>query len=76
MDGLERRVEAVEGDIRAIRGDVTALRGDVTKLGLDVAEIKGRLSNMPTTFQVLTWFIGVAMALVALTFTIARIVAS
>ncbi|MGE0154778.1 MAG: hypothetical protein AB7R90_19330 [Reyranellaceae bacterium] len=40
---------------------------------VDLAEIKGRLSNLPTTFQVMTWFVGVAIGLVALTFAIARV---
>ena len=38
----------------------------------DVAEIKGRLSQMPTTFQMLTWYVGVALGLTGLVFAIAR----
>lgn len=68
-DGLSQRVAALEGDVKEIKAD---LKGLVK----DVAEIKGRLSQMPTTFQMLTWFVGIAMALsiglTGLVFTIAR----
>lgn len=40
---------------------------------LDLAELKGQLSQMPTTFQLLSWFIGVNIALTGLVFLIARI---
>lgn len=59
---LEKRVDRVEGKIDL--------------LSQDVAEIKGKLSQMPTTFQMLTWFVGVSIALTALVFTIARMTAS
>ena len=47
---------------------------DVRALIKDVAEIKGRITQMPTTFQMQAWFVGVALGLVALVFTIARAV--
>jgi hypothetical protein len=60
METLVRRVDAVEKDLVAIRERM--------------AGIEGKLSNMPTTFQMMTWFVGVAMALVGLTFTIAKVI--
>ena len=53
---------------------VTALEGKVDQVRVDLAEIKGRLTNMPTTFQLVSWFVGVAIGLTALVFTIARTV--
>lgn len=53
---------------------VTALETKVDQARVDLAEIKGRLANMPTTFQLVSWFIGVAIGLTALVFTIARTV--
>ena len=35
-------------------------------------EIKGKLSLVPSTFQMATWFTGVALSLVGVTFAIAR----
>lgn len=67
MDDVLRRVAALEGDVKEVKADMKAL----TK---DVAEIKGRLSQMPTTFQMLTWFVGVSLGLTGLVFTIARLV--
>jgi hypothetical protein len=52
---------------------VTALEGDMKALAKDVAEIKGKLSNMPTTFQMATWFLGVAIGLTSLVFAIAKV---
>lgn len=49
------------------------LEEDMKSLVKEVHEIKGRLTNMPTTFQMTTWFVGVALALVGFTFTIARV---
>ena len=40
----------------------------------DVSEIKGKISQMPTTFQMQAWFVGVALGLVVLVFIIARAV--
>lgn len=57
-----------------IAGLKTGVGADIAGLKSDIAEIRGRLTNMPTTFQVLTWFIGVAIGLTALVFTIARVV--
>lgn len=66
-DGLIRRVEAVEADLKELKSDIKGLVKDV-------AEIKGRLTSMPTTFQTLTWFVGIAFALTGLVFAVARTV--
>jgi hypothetical protein len=55
---FEKRLASVEGDVKAL-----------TK---DVAEIKGRLTQMPTTFQMIFAFAGISVGLVGLVFTIAR----
>jgi hypothetical protein len=61
VDAIEKRMGKVEDKL-----DVVAL---------DIVEIKGRVSQLPTTFQILTWFIGVAIGLSGLVFLIARITA-
>jgi hypothetical protein len=43
-------------------------------LRVELAETKGRLANTPSTFQVLSWFVGVAATLISITFTIARVI--
>lgn len=62
--------------VGALESAVSKMDGKVDTLIKDVAEIKGRLSQMPTTFQMLTWFVGIAMALsiglTGLVFSIAR----
>jgi hypothetical protein len=62
---LVARVKALETRISEIGVDVRA----VIK---DVAEIKGRIPQMPTTFQMQTWFVGVSLGPVALVFAVAR----
>jgi hypothetical protein len=52
--------------------NVTELESRLETLRLEVAEARGRLANAPTTFQLLSWFVGIALALVSLTFAIAR----
>jgi hypothetical protein len=62
---LDARVKALEARASEIGVDVRA----VIK---DVAEIKGKISQMPTTFQMQAWFLGVSLGLVALVFAVAR----
>lgn len=64
-DDLDPRVRALEADSKEMKADVKTLVREV-------AEIKGRLANMPTTFQLVSWFVGVSIGLTALVFTIAR----
>lgn len=68
MDDVLRRIGSLEGEMKEMKADVKGL-------SRDVSEIKGKLSNMPTTFQMMTWFVGVSVTLIGLTFTIAKIVA-
>jgi hypothetical protein len=62
---LDARVKALEARTSEIGVDVRA----VIK---DVAEIKGKISQMPTAFQMQAWFVGVSLGLVALVFAVAR----
>lgn len=62
FDGMEERVERLEDDLKDARGDLKAIR-------LDLAEIKGRIVSMPTTWQMLGFIIAVAVAM----FTVVRI---
>ena len=48
------------------------LESRLEALRVELAETKGRLINTPTTFQVLSWFVGIAATLVSITFAIAR----
>ncbi len=56
-NGMEQRVAKLEDDVREMRGDIKALIKDV-------AEIKGRLQAMPTTWQLVATNIGLAIAIV------------
>jgi len=60
-DQLEARVKKVEDDLKEIKGDMKSLLKDVS-------EMKGRLSAMPTTFQLL----GMVLAIMGATFAFIR----
>ena len=62
---LEARVSSLESKVAEIASDMKAV-------AKDVAEIKGKISNQPTTIQIVSWFMGVSMGLVALVFAIAK----
>ena len=56
VSAVETRLERLESIVEEIRAELKAMRGELTALRLDVAEIKGRLTNIPTTFQLVFMF--------------------
>ena len=57
--------------VKALEARTSEIGVDVRTLIKDVAEIRGKISQMPT-FQMQAWFVGVSMGLVALVFAVAR----
>jgi predicted nucleic acid-binding Zn-ribbon protein len=70
---LKRETTSLGADLAELRKEFNEFRLKVTA---DLADIRGRLTNMPTTFQVLTWYVGVAIGLTGLVYAIARITAA
>lgn len=66
MEDVLRRVGALESAVEK-------LNTKVDSLVKEVAEVRGKLSNMPTTFQMASWFVGVAIGMTGLVFAIAKI---
>lgn len=60
-DGMEPRIARLEKDMSEIKTDLK-------KVALDVSEMKGRLSAMPTTWQL----VGLIIAIMGLSFVIIR----
>ena len=58
--------------MKALEAKTSEIGVDVRAMTKDVAEIKGRISQMPTTFQMQSWFLCVSLGLVALVFAVAR----
>jgi hypothetical protein len=58
--------------VKALETRTSEIGVDVRAVIKDVAEIKGKMSRMPTTFQMQAWFVGVSLGLVALVFPLAR----
>ena len=62
----------LDARVKALAARTSQIGVDVRAVISDVAEIKGKISHMPTTFQVQAWFVGVSLGLVALVFAVAR----
>lgn len=60
-DGMEPRIARLENDMSEVKADLK-------KVALDVSEMKGRLSAMPTTWQL----VGLIIAIMGLSFVIIR----
>lgn len=52
----------------------TDIEAQISALRIEVAEARGRLANAPSTFQILSWLAGIAIGLVGLIFTAARLI--
>lgn len=59
---MEARVKRLEDDSKEMRADLKAIR-------VDLAEIKGRMSAMPTTWQMVGLIVAMAVAI----FTVVRV---
>jgi hypothetical protein len=62
---LEARVGRLEDDMKEVKVDLKALR-------VDVAEMKGKISALPTTWQIAIWFFGANAALLACAASLAK----
>jgi len=58
--------------VKALEARTSEISVDVRAVIKDVAEIKGKICQMPTTFQMQAWFVGVSLGLVALVYAVAR----
>jgi hypothetical protein len=61
-----------DGRVKALEARTSEIGLDVGAVTKDVAEIEGRMSQVPTEFQMPAWFVGVSLGLVALVFAAAR----
>lgn len=69
---ITARVAALEGKVDGLAADMRAVKVDTQKLREDVAEIKGRLTHVPTFAQLIYGNVGLAIAIAGLVFTIAK----
>ena len=69
---LTARVASLEGKVDTLAADIRSMKTDVQKINVDLAEIKGRLTQMPTVSQLIYGNVGLAVAIAGLVFTIAR----
>jgi len=77
--GMEARVAKLENDVKALDGKFGAVMkrldgidGDLKSIMKDVARIEGRVSTMPSTWQLLMMVVGIMGFAFALAFAILR----
>jgi len=82
MSDLEKRVAAVELKLATIDTKVDRLVNDARETQIDMKSIiktandtAGKVSQLPSTFVMATWFVGVSIGLVGLVFAIAFTIA-
>ena len=84
VDGLEKRVERVENRLASIEVLLSEIKGqlsqmpkgnDFATIRADVARVDGRLSQFPTTWQLLAMVISTWAAGAAIVFTVVRFAA-
>ena len=75
VDRVEDDIREIKQDIREMRSDIKAIREDLAEMHLDllaeIREIKGALSRIPTTMQLIsmtltTWAAGAGIVIVLL----------
>jgi hypothetical protein len=71
--GMEQRMTSLEGAVGEIRSDLKNILRDIQRVSLDVAEIKGKVSNVPTTFQLIYMQIGFILAIFAASFALLKL---
>lgn len=68
---MEARVTALEEGFKEIKADFKSLRTDVSGIKEKLAGIEGKLSNLPTTFQMMGWFVATSLGIAGLVSVIA-----
>jgi hypothetical protein len=76
VDPMEARVARLEDDMREIKTDLKALREEVRsgfyRVAVDLAEVKGRMSHLPTVWQINLQMIGLIFTVLGGAFVILR----
>ncbi len=76
MDGLERRMERVEGRLDRVEQRLDRIEVLLERVTVDIAELKGRVSQMPTSFQLVSWGlslnVGLMIGMSGLVYAVAR----
>ena len=58
FDGMEPRIIALETSLKHVQGDVAELRSDMKTVLSRLSVIDGKLSNLPTTWQMIFAIVG------------------
>lgn len=70
FDRFENKLDRLADGIGDVKSHVTAGQ---SRLGAQIAHLEGRISAMPTTFTIVAWMIGIAIAAGGLIFAVLRL---
>ncbi len=83
VSALEARSERIESSLQRLEVTIAKIDGtlsqmpkasDLAAIRTEVAEVKGRISNLPTTWQLVIFAIGLPIATSGLVFAISRFI--
>jgi hypothetical protein len=76
LQALETRMDRVDYRFDLIEGRLARIEATIDRIVVELAELRGRVSQLPTTWQFVTWVAGLNIGLVigvsGLVYAIAR----
>jgi len=72
LDALSAKLDILVGTVNEIKGRFDNTESDLKSLTKDVLEIKGRVSAMPSTWQLIMMVVGIMAFTTALSFTLIK----
>ncbi len=73
MDRIETRLDKFDARMDKFDGRLDTMDGHIRRIELDVAEVKGRITNMPSTWAMMTAIMGSQVAFAAALATMLRL---
>jgi uncharacterized coiled-coil protein SlyX len=70
---LEMRVSSIETRLERLESIVDEIRKEMQAVRIDLARMDGKISNLPTTFQLLYMQAGLILAVFAAAFAVMRL---
>ena len=72
---MDMRVARLEDDMKEVKADLRAVKTDLSAIRSDLGYLKGRMENLPTTWQMVTVLMTSQAALLAFAFALLKYMA-
>lgn len=73
IKGAKAEITDAKGEIKDIKAEIKDIKAEQKRMGEIVAELRGRVSEMPTLTQTITTMVGVNAGILALGVAVAKI---